>query len=177
MSRRDTPLDTDAMAALAQAAPEADLDTQIALAEARVMARDARVLHQGRLLRQRLSTHGTQARLAGLGAIGITATLLLLRRRKGSGDEPAAAQSGQRRASRPARPSWWVQWLPLLLQVVSAGSVRPSRPPGLVGWMSTLLSARQRWAGRRDASAAASDLAAADRQATGTATPAPRRRG
>lgn len=140
---RVTPAERASVIAIAAASDtEEDLDAQIAAAELRVIAGDARVLGNVELLKRRLASHGTQARLGALGAAGAAAIFLLARARRRSGT-PARQPAHEA----PAQPSRWVPWLALLLQLVSAGAGSPSRPPGMVGWISALLSARRRWRG------------------------------
>ena len=125
-----------------------DLDALIAAAELRVLQRDRRVLRHGEQLKQRLASHGTQARLGALGVAGVAAIVLLSRQRRAKGGT-APSRERETTAKRTPAATWWVVWLPVLLQLFTAGSARPARPPGMAGVASMLVSVARQWAGRQ----------------------------
>lgn len=147
-----TPAIPDAPIA-SRAMPESlDLDAQIAAAELRVIERDARVLHHGTQLGERLSSRSTQLRLLLAGVAGVMA-LVRWSRKPHKGGGARAGQAGRQAAPPPqaAVQPFWLQWLPLVLQLVASSS-RPAAPPpptGWMGWVGPLLAAGRGWAGLR----------------------------
>ena len=125
-----------------------DLDTRIAIAEGRLLARQQQLRRQWSGLRTRVE-QATQPRKLALPVVAGALTLLVLWRllRHGEGSRQVQPRAA-RRSGAPASPLHWLRWLPLLLPLLPLRwreRLAPAASGGMLGLALPLL--RRAWDG------------------------------